>query len=174
MGYCLVSLGVSEVVFSFAAGMIADKIGRFKVYVIGGSILIYSGLVVAYLPSCVHHHVPGAHDHVTCSHSYLYFLAYVLLGGGDATVNIVVYSTLATYFPTRLPAAFAFLRLIIALGTTVGFALSNYMSADHFEFLLGGVMAVSIVCTIVLHVFVESLEGDSTETLREIEDARVN
>ena len=146
MGYCLVSLGVSEVVFSFAAGFAADRMGRYKVFVFGAGLLIYGGLIVAFFAS------PERY--------YLFFIAYALLGGGDATVNIVVYSTLASYFPLQLPSAFAFLRLIIAFGTALGFLLSSLvLTADLFEYVLAATMAAAIVCTSILHFFVASLEG---------------
>jgi MFS family permease len=153
MGYCLILFGIGEMIASFGAGAVIARIGIYVTFIAGVSLLV-GGLILSYFANV--------------SQWFMFLLAYALVGAGDAVMSVVEYTALGTYFPHRLQAAYAFLRLFIAFGTAAGFGISLKIVTDthpleYFLFLLGGVLAVAVASVTLLHVKVAPLDGTSVE-----------
>ncbi len=151
-GYCLMVFGFGEMVGSFGAGILSSRLGIFVTFVIGVC-LIATGLILAVFSD------------VTLW--YLYLLAYFCFGAGDGVFNLTEYTVLGSFFPLRLQAAFAFLRLIIAFGTAAGFGVSllaastsTLHAVDNFVYVLAGVLALSLITVSILNFKVARLDGD--------------
>ncbi len=158
MGYCLVVFGIGEMVASFGSGAVIAKIGIFVTFVVGVSLLV-GGLILSYFANPVQW--------------FMFLLAYGLVGAGDAVMSVAEYTALGTFFPSRLQAAYAYLRLFIAFGTAAGFGLSLKIVSDehpleYFLFLLGGLLAVSVVTVAVLHFRIARLDGDVAPRLESV------
>jgi MFS family permease len=151
MGYCLMIFGACEVIGSFASGLISDRIGRLPV-LLSAAPIVASGLTCSVL--------------ATKQTYFLFFIAYALFGLGDSCVNVIVYSSLGTLLRNDLQSAFAFLRLLIAAGTALGFVLSLYLSVMLVAVVVGSAFAVGLTGATLMHCAVVRLDGP--ETLREI------
>lgn len=126
---------MTEVIASFGAGALGAKLGVFVTFVVG-AVLLLGGCYVAFFASP--------------ARSAMYLVAYALLGAGDGIFNVTEFTALGTFFPLRLQGAFAFLRLLIALGTAAGFGASLFIVSDehpveYFVYLLTGILAIACV-----------------------------
>lgn len=174
-GYCLVALGVGEILSSFIGGVLADRLGRYTIYALGTVPLAVGAYLLSYFAEG--------------RGWYMYVFAYLLMGASDGLSNVAIYSTLAQYSdPTEgsqpsfsyfkvccvlvlephCAPHFLFLfvcpQLLQAAGTAGGFLLNPYLSSDahpviFVQIVLYVLLGAGAVCLGISHRFVANVDS---------------
>lgn len=125
--YVLAVIGASDALSSATMGRLSDKVGRFKVLLLGFVVHLAAYLGLYFWD-------------VDQDSNYIFFLAGIAFGLGDGVFNTQIYAVVGTFFEKQTEHAFANFKLFQAGSSAIAFFYHS-----HFGFAVK-----SLICLVVL------------------------
>jgi len=146
VGYIMAVFGAADVIGSFVAGSVSDKLGRMPV-LLTCAVSMTVGSVIFFLQDPLHI-LPDA--------TYLSYVIAILLGIADSGFNTQIYATLGAVFPDRVEAAIGAFKFFQAGSTAVLFFVGPYVNELFYFAVTNGFLWTGTIMFFVLSVQLSS------------------
>lgn len=123
VGYIMAVFGAADVIGSFVAGFVSDKLGRMPV-VFSCALSMTVGSTIFFLQYPLH---------ILPDEQYLSYVIAILLGIADSGFNTQLYAILGAVFPDRVEAAIGAFKFFQAGSTAVLFFVGPYFTSDSLS-----------------------------------------
>lgn len=149
IGFVMATFGGADVLGSLVSGRLSDVTGRLPMF-LAMAVVQVAGLLTSLF---------SVADMV-----YMYYIAAVLMGLGDALLNTQIYAVLGFVFPSSSEAAFALFKMFQSFFTAVAFLYGQSSDANEpniyfiSTMVMLGTLVVGTVCVFILGVCVAPID----------------
>jgi len=148
VAFVMVAFGFADTLGSVIMGRLSDKVGKKPVLILA----TISGLASYVLTLGVI---------IPLKEAYIFFVIAVLMGISDAGYNTQLYSVIGLFQPTKLEAAYAFLKGIQATSTAIAFLYSTFWDLSQISICMLVTNVAGIAAFIICDLFVAKVDAET-------------